>query len=101
MQESAVQPHVQSREQLLCVNRLGQILGCTCFETSLAIALHCFCSESNNGQPSQCRILANHLHGFIAVHLRHHDIHENNCQVRSGLDGLDCLATSARREHCH
>src|SRR3954454_2384386 len=74
---STMQPHAQRREQLLGVNRLGEIIGSTRFQALLAIAFHRLGGERDDGQASERRLLADYSHGLIAVHLRHHDVHEH------------------------
>ena len=47
------------------------------------------------------RILANLAHRLVAVHLRHHDVHQHDAQVRRALDELDRLPAVGRAQHLH
>ena len=80
------------------VHRLGQILRCACFETLLAVALHRFRGERDDGQAAELRVLPDDLHGFVAVHLGHHDVHQDDGEVGGGLDGRDGFAAGAGGE---
>src|SRR5262249_39800767 len=54
-----------------------------------------------NRQTAELRILPDLLHRLIAVHLRHHDVHQDNGDVRIGFDVLDGLVASRRTQNLH
>src|SRR5581483_1021939 len=63
--------------------------------------LHGLGGESDDGQAPQRSVLTNDLHGFVAIHLRHHDVHEHNGKVGGGFDGGDGLASGTGGEDGH
>ena len=42
-----------------------------------------------------------HLHGFVAVHLGHHDVHQDDCDVGSRFKGGYRFAPGAGGKHDH
>src|SRR5690348_11259755 len=46
-------------------------------------------------------ILTDDLHGLIAVHLGHHNIHQDDCQVWRGLKRGDGFTSGAGGEYAH
>ena len=53
MRRSAVKPHAYGEEKLLCIDRLGQIVGGACLQTLLPIALHGLGGEGNDGEAAK------------------------------------------------
>src|ERR1700748_2023285 len=47
---SSIQPYLHEGEQLIGVNRLGDIIACAGFQTFFPVALHRLCRERQNGQ---------------------------------------------------
>ena len=47
------------------------------------------------------RILPNDAHGLVAVHFRHHDIHQNDRYVRSGFEKSNRFAPGSSGQNCH
>ena len=47
------------------------------------------------------RILPNDLHGLVAIHLRHHDVHQDDAEIGSRFDGCDGLAAGSGRQDGH
>src|SRR5262245_9396346 len=78
----AEEPNAQQRKQLIRVHRLGNIIRCTGFEAFLAVAFHGFRRQGQYRQEAVPVVAADSADGFIAVHLRHHDVHEH------GIDGV-------------
>ena len=96
-----MQPHPQRRHQLLNVYRLRQIVGGARFEAFLTIAFHGLGGQRQNRQPPIGRIRANRLNGFIAIHARHHDVHQHDRDVAARAQHGDRLAAGRGREHFH
>ncbi len=53
------------------------------------------------GRRRNAGLLADHLHRLIAVHLRHHDVHQHDREVRRRFDERDRLAAGRRGQHLH
>src|SRR5215469_15297969 len=96
-----MQPQTKSRKQLLGVDWLCQVFRSAGFETLLAVALHGLSRKSDDGHTPTLRILANHLHGFETVHFGHHDVHQDDGNIWSCLESLNCLSTGAGGQHLH
>src|ERR1700732_3701105 len=79
----SVQPHTKRREQLLGINRLGQVLRCASFQALFTIALHRLGRQSNDRKPAERRGLPNSLHRSVSIHLWHHDVHQNDGHIGS------------------
>src|SRR5690348_17508830 len=47
------------------------------------------------------RLFANHLHRFVAIHLRHHDVHQGDGDVWSGFENGDGFGAGSGGEHDH
>src|SRR6185503_20258556 len=75
---STVQPHAQRRKKLLGIHGLGKIVRGAGLQTFLAVALHRLGRQRDDRKPPEFRILANARGGLIAVHFRHHDVHQHN-----------------------
>ena len=93
---SAMEPDAKSRKQLIRIDRLRQIVRGANLEAPLAVAFHRFCGERNDRQPLHRRIGANRLHGLVAVHFRHHDVHEDNRNLPIGLENRNRFAACRR-----
>ena len=52
-------------------------------------------------KPPEGRILADHLHRLVAVHFRHHNVHQHNRQIRRGFENADGFAAGAGGEYRH
>src|SRR5262245_63233318 len=74
----AEEPDAQQRKQLIGVHRLGNIIRCAGFETFLAVAFHGFCRQGEYRQEPVQAVTPDFADGFIAVHLRHHDVHQHS-----------------------
>src|SRR6202008_420056 len=56
---------------------------------------------SHDRQPPEGRIPADDLHRLISVHVRHHDVHQNDSDIRSRLKCRDRFPAGARRQNRH
>src|SRR4051812_42989637 len=65
----AVEPDPQQRQELLGVDRLGDVARATRLEALLPIALHRLGGEGNDRQRAQRGIRADLTHRLVAVHL--------------------------------
>jgi hypothetical protein len=77
-----MEPHAQGGEKLLRVYRLGEIVHSASLQAFFALALHRFCRQSDDGQLSALALFPDRLHRLIAIHLWHHNVHQNNCDLR-------------------
>ena len=90
--ESAVEPHAQEREQLVCVDRLGDVNGRTSLEALLPVAFHRLRRECEDRQCAELLFFPDAAHRLVAVHARHHDVHQHHAEIRCPLNQLDGLA---------
>jgi len=61
---------------LLVFTGLARYSDAPASKTFLTVALHCLRRERDDGQPAEGGIVAYRGYGLIAVHLGHHDVHE-------------------------
>src|SRR5579862_4556702 len=99
--QSRVEPHPQQRQQLVGIHRLGDVIRRAGLQTLLAVAFHGLRGERDDRQAAEARILADEPHGFVAVHLRHHDVHQDQREVRRAFDDLNRLVTRRRADDVH
>src|SRR2546430_5211609 len=64
----AVQPRPYQRQQLLGVNRLGDVVRSPRFQALLAVALHGLGGEGDDRQLPELMLAADAAHGLVAVH---------------------------------
>src|SRR6185437_13249674 len=91
---SAAQPDADHRVELVEVHRLGEVVVCAGRETLLAIAAHGLGSECDDRQLGMARLRADLADRLVAVHARHHDVHQHQLQ-RSTLDSANRLRMSS------
>jgi hypothetical protein len=89
---SSVQPHAQQGQQLLRFDGLGDVVGGAGLEALLAVALHRLGGQGDDREVGEARVLADLAGGLVAVHLGHHDVHQDDVDVRVLAEGLDALA---------
>ena len=77
----AADPHAQQGKKQIEVDGLGDIVGCACIETFLAIAFHRLGGDRDQGNVGNCRRIANLAHRLVSVHLWHHDIDEGDIHI--------------------
>ena len=77
-----MQPHAYREQQLLGIDRFGQVVGRAGFKAFFTIAFHRFGSQRDDGKADELRILSDNANRLEAVHLRHHDIHQHDCNFR-------------------
>ena len=97
----SVKPHAQRRKQLLGIYGFGQIFGRSRLQAFLAVPLHRFCGQSDDRQSPERGVLPDHLHGFIAIHLGHHDVHQYDGDIRGRFELGDCLPSRSGGDHGH
>src|SRR5206468_12205870 len=98
---SPIQPNTQQRKQLVCVHWFCDVIRRPGLEAFLPVSFHCFGREGKDGKCTQLQILADLAYGFVAVHFRHHDVHEDDAQIRRGFDDLDRLAAIGCGQDLH
>src|SRR5205807_1451661 len=96
-----VQPRPYQGQQLLGVHRLGDVVRSPRLEALLAVALHGLGGEGDDRQQPELMLAADAAHGLVAVHFRHHDIHQHQRQILGALDQLDRLLAVGCRDHLH
>src|ERR1700694_2862904 len=98
---STVQPHTDQGKQLVGVHRFGDVVRRPRLQALLAVAFHGLGSESDDRQQPELMLAADAAHGLVAVHFRHHDIHQHERQIVGALDQLDRLLAVGCRDHLH
>src|SRR5882724_10944805 len=94
-----VQPDPYQREQDLDVQGFGDVVVGAGFDAQSAIVAHGLGGQSDDWYPAPTLAArADAPHGFQAVHLRHHDVHQYQVDVWVALEMLECFATVARDE---
>src|SRR5262249_9710956 len=92
----ANQPRPQHRDELLGVDRLGHIIPCPRLDALLTIALHRLGGDRDDRDVLESRIPPDLPRGLHAVHLRHHDVHQDHVDVGAGLQRLDGILAVLR-----
>src|SRR5215211_4681261 len=82
---SSVQPDPHEREQLVRVHRLRDVVGRAGRDALLAIALHCLRRQRDDGQRPESWVLPDRPRRLVAVHVRHHHIHQHDIDLRLAL----------------
>lgn len=88
-----MQPHAHQRGQFCHVDRLGAVIVCTCFDTFGTVILHRLGGQGQNRQLRKAFLFPYLCHRLIAVHFRHHDIHQHDIRVRHFVQRFQRLAT--------
>src|SRR5690242_18156478 len=88
-QSSAEQPYPHQRQELVGIHRLGDIVARTGVETLLAVTLHCFGGEREYRERAGLRVYADFSDRLVAVHVGHHDVHEDDGEIRCPLNDLN------------
>src|ERR1700679_1288026 len=63
--KSAMKPHSDSKQQLLGVDRFGEIIGGAGFKAFLPVALHRLGRQRDNGEPPEGRIRTDNANGLV------------------------------------
>jgi hypothetical protein len=87
-----MQPHPHQRQQLGHIDRLGDVVRGAGVDALVAIAFHRLGGERDDGQRMEGGDLADRAHGVVAVHLRHHDVHQHDVDAGVGLQYVDAMA---------
>src|SRR5438477_805526 len=88
---SPVQPAAQHGEQMQAVHRLRQVVPGARGDALLAVALHRLRGHRDDRQVGAAVELADLADGGDAVHLRHHDVHQDDVDVGIVLHDVDRL----------
>ena len=96
-----MQPHAKGGQKLFGIDRLGQIVRRPGLKALFPIPLHRLGGEGDDGQATEQRIGPDHLHGLVAVHARHHDVHQDDGHVRLGFDDRHGFEAGGRRQNLH
>ena len=67
----------------------------------MPVAFHRFRRQRNDGQFPEARLGANLLHRLIAIHFRHHNIHQHEVNIRARVQLLQRLFAVLRHENIH
>jgi hypothetical protein len=68
-------------EQAFQLDRLGEIVVGAGGEAALLVFLHRLGRDGDDGQLLPARVLADLAHRGVAVHLRHHDVHQHQVDI--------------------
>src|SRR5690242_6846601 len=94
-----VQPYPHQTQQLLRIDWLCDIVGGARGDALFTIALHRFRRQRDDRQIAQLRNLTNRARRLVAVHLRHHHVHEHEIDVRRSFQQIDrVLAVLGERD---
>src|SRR3954452_22669774 len=74
-------PYANESEQELDVDWLGDIVRGAGVEALLTVALHCLRCHRDQRYVGETGPLPDLAHGFVAVHVRHHDVDQRNVDV--------------------
>src|SRR6476620_10227311 len=96
-----VQPDSHQRKELVGVDRLRYVVGGPRGDRLLAIALHCLRREGDDRQLLERLIAADDPHRLVAVHARHHDVHQDEVDLRMLPQELDAVLPVLGVEHLH
>ena len=83
------------------VDRLGEVVGSARIQALLAVALHRFGGQGDYRQSPEFIVLPDLGHRLITVHLRHHDIHQDDGDVGIGIDQLNGFIARGGCENAH
>src|SRR3954452_17837244 len=98
---SAVQPHADCKQQLIGVDGFGEVVGRAGLEAFLAVAFHGLGRQRNDRKTGEGRIFTNDADSLIAIHLRHHDVHQHDADLRIGFNQGHRLVAGRGRQHLH
>src|SRR6266704_3475259 len=86
-------PDTEHGEELFEVDRLGDVIGCAGLHTLPPVSLHGFGGEGDNRKRAEIGYLADRKHGFVTIHIGHHDVHQNKVNAANPLQNLDARAS--------
>lgn len=86
---------------MVSIHGLGEVIARASTEAFLAVAFHRFGGDGEDGQITEFRGAADLAHGFVAVHLGHHEVHEHEAESGRLLDQINGAAAAGRGEHFH
>ena len=96
---AAGQPALHAGQQFLGVDRLGHVVAGARVEALLPVALHGPRGHRDDGQAGEAGHLADGRHRRVAVHLRHHHVHQDEVDALVGVQDADALAAVRRAQH--
>src|SRR5450759_1385108 len=95
----SVQPDPKQRNELLRVDRLGDVVGRARLHALLPVALHGLRRQGDDRKVLELLHTADPLRGLESVHLRHHDVHHHDVDIALVLlQHLDAFAAALRIE---
>src|SRR4051794_41519744 len=81
-----VEPDAHEGEELVDIDRLRDVVGGPRGNALLAVPLHRLSSEGHDRKLFKLRHRAHRSRRLVAVHLRHHDVHQDEAYVGVRLD---------------
>src|SRR5678815_4054339 len=97
----SMQPPSQDGEQVLAIDRLRQIIPRARGDALLAVPLHGLRRHGDDRQLAAARQLLDLADGGDAVHLGHHDVHQDHVELGIALDDADRVAAVVGRDDLH
>src|SRR5580704_4991377 len=91
-----LQPQPQYRQQLLGIHGFRQIIPGAGFQAAVAVALHCLGGNRDDRHVLATRDGTNLTRGVETVHLRHHDVHQDDVDRVIVLQHIDGVASVVR-----
>ena len=94
-------PSPHDGKQIRQIYGLSHIIGSPGLQAFFTIAFHGFGRQCDDRQRADTRKLANGPGGLVAIHLRHHDVHEHEFRVRVLLQDFNAASAGFRVNHAN
>src|SRR6185437_3042339 len=91
-----IEPAPDQAEKLVYVYRFRHVLGGSGLQRLLPVAVHRLRGQRDDGQLREPVHPPDRRHRRIAVHLRHHDVHQHQVDVVGAFEYVDTLAAVLR-----
>ena len=98
---SAMEPDPQQRDQAPDVEGLRDVVRRAGRDALLAVALHRLGGQGDDRQRGVARVGADAPHRLVAVHLRHHHVHQDEVDLGMAVEHLERVAPVLGVEHAH
>src|SRR5713101_5802208 len=95
----SARPQADELQELVDIDRLGKVVRRARDDALVPILLEGLGGDGDDRQRLVGRVLADRLHGLVAVHLRHHDVQQHQVHVGVALQGGDAVLAVLRVEH--
>ena len=93
------QPWPQGGQELGRVDGLREVVVGPGLDAALAFARHDLAGDGNDGKLGEPPVGPDGADGVVSVHDRHHDVHEDDVDVRRALQNGECLGSALRHDN--